>query len=133
MGSNQRIRDPKLITLKTHDEFDAFMVKLVQLIRGLEEMGTNSLTNNKHWVLEGNEVGNYARRMRNALFPVQTEIPRKAPDEHLSDQRCARCGIPYVSNKWRVPCASGSCGSPMKMADEGYFDIKRYEKERTKQ
>lgn len=80
LGYNQRQRDPKRIVcmpFATHDEHDAFMMKLVHLLHELEAMGANDQTNQKNWHLEGEEVGKFARRMRNELFPVQEAIPRK--------------------------------------------------------
>lgn len=93
-GLNAEAPAPRCLVLppfKTHDEHDKFMARLVQGLDALEQMGTNAMTNNPHWVLEGEAVGMAARSLRNALFPVSKPIKKKSgeapPDRGLASVR----------------------------------------------
>ena len=103
LGFNRAPADWKVIIadpFETKEEHDRFMGRLLRFIKDLEEMGTNTTTNNKRWQLEGEEVGRFARRMRDTLFPKQREkgkdegYPETGPEYAASEKcRCTRTKV----------------------------------------
>lgn len=80
LGLNPSMEEPKAMhmpKLGTKAQREKFMQELIRSLYELEQMGTNDTTNVKNWYIEGASVGEFARKMRNRLFPQQTKVKGK--------------------------------------------------------
>lgn len=64
-------REPELLGRAQAEDLQAYIERVERWIDDLEAMGTNTATNVANWMIEGREVGAFARRMRADLVPKQ--------------------------------------------------------------